>query len=327
MRFQALAGELATALAVTTVAIDRNPAFAALGAVRMAAAGDCVRLTTNGLDRAVATTAPALVEMDGEVAVNARALAGLVSGFGDGMVTSKASDDGKTVNIVCGRRRYRLPQIPIENMPPMLALDQEVGRVELTRENLLRLLSIPLFAVEDDRARFYMAGVLLKNSGDELVGVGTDGRRLVHVSTALTTGTLSEDLTLIVPLAGAKALVKLLTKAKFETVTVRRSKSLVEITTSDFTVISKLIDAQYPQYQALIPQEPSTNFAVVDRRECARALARLAAVVDREISASPIISLEWRDHGRGAWPKRRHHGRHASEFAAAARRRRRQSRC
>ena len=45
MRCQTQAGELAAALAVTTVAIDQKPAFAALGAVRMAAAGDRVRLT------------------------------------------------------------------------------------------------------------------------------------------------------------------------------------------------------------------------------------------------------------------------------------------
>jgi DNA polymerase-3 subunit beta len=300
MNFQAKAGELAAALAVTTAAIDqKKPTFAALGAVRMAAAGDHVQLLTNGLDRAVTTSCAAAVEVDGEVAVGARAFTGLIDGLGDDeTVTSKTSDDGRTVNIVCGRRRYRLPQIPIERLPPMLTIDQELGKVELAREKLLHLLSVPLFAVEDDLARYYLAGILLKTVGGELVGVGTDGRRLVRVSTAFATGTLSEEL--IVPLASVKATMRLLAKAKFvETVTVRRSKSLVEITTPAFTLTSRLIDAQYPQYEPLIPK-PSTNFAIVNRRELAHALARLAAVVDSEILVPPIIGLEWCGRDRGS---------------------------
>jgi DNA polymerase III subunit beta len=185
-------------------------------------------------------------------------------------------------------------------MPPMLAIDRELGRAELTREKLFHLLSIPLFAVEDDRARFYMAGVLLKTGDDKLVGVGTDGRRLVHVSTAFAAGTLSEDHTLIIPLTSARATVKLLTRIKVETVTVRRSKALIEITTPDFTLVSKLIDAQFPQYERLLPKQPSTDFAIVDRRKLARALARLTAVVDGEISAPPIIGLEWYGQDQGA---------------------------
>jgi DNA polymerase-3 subunit beta len=173
----------------------------------------------------------------------------------------------------------------------MPAIKDETGQVTLTRDQTLALFRRPLFAVSTETTRFYLNGILLHDVGADLVAVGTDGHRLARV-TALGCAGLSADRRLIAPLAAVKIIIKLLTRGGVEEpLTLRRSGTLLEVKTAGFRFVTKLIDAEYPSYERVVPA-PSGNSVIVSRADLALALKRIEAVAP-EVKTAPLAGLAW----------------------------------
>jgi DNA polymerase-3 subunit beta len=235
----------------------------------------------------------AVVEEGGTLALSGARLAALAGGFpSKAEITIQA--DGPTARVACDRSHFRLPAMAVENLPARPTLAEENGCVELAREKAIALFARPLFAASAEQTRYYLCGVQLHDADDGLVAVATDGYRLARVTIPGAAG-LSADHRLIVPTIAVKLITKLLTDNKsIEIVRLARSKTLFAVEGTGFRFVSKLIDGTYPDYRRLIPK-PSGSFAIVDRRELARALGRIAAVVDPQSEAMRLVGLRWSD--------------------------------
>jgi DNA polymerase-3 subunit beta len=291
MKITADAGELADALALAAALSDdaRVRRIASLGAIRLTATDAGVEITANVLDHALVLTAPATVETAGALAMPGERLAALAAGCpGDREIEIGA--DGTGARIVCGRSRFRLPVIPQDELPAPLALDAETGRVELAREEALKLFAQPLFAVATEQTRYYLNGIFLHDIDGALAAAGTDGHRLCRVVIPGAAG-LSQDTRLIVPRAAVKIILKLLADKSCERITLRRSATLFAVEAARFAFVSKLIDTEFPAYQRLIPQQSSGNVVTVARAELALALDRVAAVIDPGLMR--VVGLQW----------------------------------
>jgi DNA polymerase-3 subunit beta len=161
----------------------------------------------------------------------------------------------------------------------------------LAREQAVALFGRPSFAVSSEEARFYLAGILLHNTKEDLTAVATDGHRLARLTLPGVAG-LSQDRRLIVPRPAVKILLKLLADRAIESVTLRRSATLFETAGSNFTFTSKLIDAEYPSYERVVPA-PSGNSVIVSRADLALALERIEAVAP-EAKTKPTAGLVWK---------------------------------
>ena len=187
--------------------------------------------------------------------------------------------------------------LPVGDLPTTPAIEQETRTAvaEVGREALLTLLSRPSFAVSSETsAGYYLNGVFVHDTDAGLAAVATDGQRLARIILPGVTG-LSRDRRLIVPRPAIKILLKLLADKEVGLLTLRRSASLLEITSTKFTFISKLIDAEFPTYETLVPA-PTDNTAIVDRTALVQAVARIAAVApdDKHL---PLVGLTWKAPG------------------------------
>jgi DNA polymerase III sliding clamp (beta) subunit (PCNA family) len=175
-------------------------------------------------------------------------------------------------------------------LPPAIAIEEEVGRVEIGSADCLRLLE-PLAVA--DRTRFHLAGVLLHSVGDRLVAVSTDGRRLVRTSVAASK--FSEDRSLIVPTEVALSARRLLQKAATPRVTLRRSRTLIAFDGPAFGFTARLIDASFPAYESIIPS-PTSNSVRCERLDLLAAISRLSAAAPNTDIA--LVALSWRNGSR-----------------------------
>jgi DNA polymerase-3 subunit beta len=165
---------------------------------------------------------------------------------------------------------------------------------------MLRLFERPQFAVSRETTRYYLNGIFLHDAeAGKIDAVATDGHRLAVVGVASEPlfPQSSNDRGLIVPLRTAELIVKLLRARKPENVTLARSQTLIGIAADGISLISKLIDATYPDYERLLPG-PQPNAATIDRDELIAALERLAAVVDharerRDKVLLGVVGLVW----------------------------------
>jgi DNA polymerase III subunit beta len=257
--------------------------------VHLAATEDAVsiRYTDNTIGT-VATSVSATIHEPGETAVSLGRLAALVSGFAAGAVVEIETKTG-TASVLCGTSRLRLPTVPTAELPSAIAIDQEIGRVEISSVDCLRLLE-PLAAADEPRFRFHLAGVFWHSLDDRLVAVSTDGIRLIRNSIAASR--FSEDRTLIVPTDVAIAVRRLLQKAATSRVTLRRSRSLIAFDAQSFTFTARLIDSSFPAYESFIPA-PASNSVVCNRLELLAAVSRLSAAAPSTDTA--LLALSWRD--------------------------------
>jgi DNA polymerase III subunit beta len=290
MRIAANAGELAGVLALAASLSDngRIRKIAGLEAVRLTAADDELTIAADVLDFAITLTVPAVVESPGEVAVSASKLSALAAGFLPG-ATIEIQSDSTICRVGSGRSRFKLPTVALEDLPAMLKWAEEVGRAALAREEAVTLLVWPAFAASTEKMRVYFGGVLLHDHEGALTAVATSGHRLVRTRVPGATG-LSSDLRLIVPIAALKIIAELLADKSVERVTLRRSPTLLSVEASSFVFVSKLIDADFPDYMRLIPK-PSGNTVTVDRIGLLRALDRVAAVA--EPGRFHVVGLTW----------------------------------
>jgi DNA polymerase III subunit beta len=292
VKLVANAGELAAALALAaTLGEDKRVRnLHSLEAVNLATDGTTVRIGGNVLDHAVSLTVPADIETPGALAVSGQRLAALSAGFSkDAKIT--IGDDGVAARVTCGRSRFQLPVIPQGELPAVPAIDEEIGRSELVREDALTLFDRPLFAAP---TRFYLCGIFLHDSDGALAAVGTDGHRLCRTIIPGAAG-LSQDDRLIVPRAAVKIILKLLADKSNERIVLRRSAALLAVEGAKFNFTSKLIDATYPDYKRAVPK-PSNQTVTVERAALVQALGRVRAVADPATRAKPLCSLAWQDN-------------------------------
>jgi DNA polymerase-3 subunit beta len=287
MQITATAKSLAAALNLASSAADGAKKQPALGAAHLAAGAERFSVTANNLDHVLTLSIPATIERVGELAVSAQRLAAPVAGFPADAEIAISSGD-KMANIACGRSRFQLPMLPVKDLPPRAKIDQEIGRIEIGREDLLRLLSKPAFASSTEKSRYYLNGILLHDTDAGLAAVATDGHRLARVVLPRVTG-LSQDRRLIVPRPAIRIITRLVADKAIEALTLCRSKTLIEIASATFAFVSKLIDGTFPDYEHLIPVS-SSNAAIVDRAALVRAVARVVAVAP---DARPLIGLTW----------------------------------
>jgi DNA polymerase-3 subunit beta len=288
------AGALARALSLAASLVETKCRIPALWHAHLVAAGDNLTITANALDFALKLCVPATVEASGETAetaVPSARLAALASGFPADAEITIGAEDKTTAVIACGRSRFKLPTLPLGDLPLMPAIDNETGRAGLDRPALLTPLSKPSFAISSEQTRFYLNGILLHDTKAGLAFVATDGHRLARAVLPGVTG-LSQDRSLIVPKPAIKILVKLLADKAIDGVTLRRSATLIEVAAAPFTFVSKLIDADYPSYERVVPA-PSKNSVIVDRVGLALALERIEAVTP-EAKTAPTVGLVWK---------------------------------
>ncbi|UGX91735.1 DNA polymerase III subunit beta [Bradyrhizobium barranii subsp. barranii] len=290
MRVTVQAKPFASALSLAAGMLDaRVKKVAALQYARLTAENDRVIITANVLDFALQLSLSATIEAEGEIALRSEKLASLATSVPpDANIT--IVDDGAMVSIRCGRSRFKLTTLPIDVLPSTSTIKKEIGRVTIERPQLIALLSKPAFAITTEQTRFNLHGVFLHDAAQGLTAVAADGHRLARVVAPGISG-LSQDRRLIIPKPAIKVLLRLLGGKDAEPVTLRRSAALFEAESSGFSFVSKLIDADYPAYERLLPV-PSDNWVIVNSVALTQALGRIAAAMPDE-TLLRLVGLTW----------------------------------
>jgi DNA polymerase III subunit beta len=287
LKFTTKAGEFARSLALMASVMHAIKKGSSV--VRMAATPEEVSITCSDHHMALIIRISASVVEPGECALAADRLAALVAGFAANVqLAVSSSDTGTTVG--CGSSNYRLPVIPLTDMPTALALDHTMAEIEIGGEDVLLLLE-PLYAAAKDQAQYSFGGLFLHSVNGQLASVATDGVRLCRVS--IPAADFSPGRDLILPTKPATTLRRIVTQMKPHMVKVRRSRTLIAFSGGDFEFTSRLLDSSYSNYEAIIPVA-SANVITCARAELRAALGRLAAVANTE--APPLLALCW-THG------------------------------
>lgn len=241
-----------------------------------------VSLVTTNLDMAVVDFLPVSSSEDGVVTVPAKLLAEFVSNLPRNENVEISSTDTK-VTISAGKYSSTINGTLADDFPELPEIDESSAVVyKIGVDEFKHSVGQVIIAASNDLTRPALTGVYFSTSDNTLAIAATDGYRLAEKK--LITGVESE-VKAIVPASSMQEVLRSIND-DVEEVEVSFNEDLVRFRLGEVEIISKLIDASYPDYQKLIPKD-STIEVTLDRAELTR-VTKLAALFARSVGGSII---------------------------------------
>ena len=251
-------------------------------------------LTATDLDVGIQCTFPLTPPIErGAVALPARKLTTIVRELPEEPVTLEAKKN-HTATVNCGSSNFRIPGLPAEDFP-VLPKPEEHTAVSIPQATLKTLITKTAHAMSMEETRFILNGALLTTQKDLLVIVATDGRRLAVAQAPLTQAP-AQPLQAVIPAKTVRELGRLLQGEETDEVIIAPLKdNQLAFRFGYITVITRLIEGQFPQYEKVIPA-PSKQTLTCGRQPLVNALRRASLMTTAasqavvfEVSANRLV--------------------------------------
>ncbi len=267
MKFRCERDVLVEALAIAGRAVSGRATLPGLSGVRAELQGDQLTLTGSDLDLTISTRITVSGESDGVCVIPARLASDIVRAVQPGAVSFAA--ESESLAIAAGRSEFSIRLISGDEFPQLAGLDVEP--VELPSEQLAAALKQVVLAASSDDSRPILTGVLLAAQSGGLRLVATDSYRLAMRDLA-DASVLDEGSNVLMPSRALGELNRILAQA--DHVSVRLGSNEASFEVGPVTLVTRLIEGDFPNYRGLIP-ESHPNTLTVNRDELLDALRRV----------------------------------------------------
>ena len=182
--------------------------------------------------------------------------------------------EGERVAVRSGRSRFQLSTVSAEEYVPFESTDSDVS-ITLPRVEVQKLLARTSFAMANQDIRYFLRGLLLEITGNNMRAVATDGARMaMHTLDRGAEGV--ERLRAIVPRKRIQDLERLIADSDLD-VEFSLGRTHLRASQGKYTLTTRLVEGQFPPYEGLIPRNISRSITS-DRETLRRALQRAAIV-------------------------------------------------
>lgn len=209
---------------------------------------------------------------DGNVAVPAKILNDALKEFSDQPLTFNFNLEKLFVDISSETGKFTIPCQSANDFPKLPTLKEGVIKVSITKDILLSGINNTLFATADDELRPVMNGIFVELNSDNVTFAASDSHKLVRYRR--TDFSNDNPASFILPKKPASLLKNILPKEENDVVLEFDEKNAV-ITTSDYKLVCRLTEGNYPNYSSVIPTN-NPNKLTVDRIELYNTLRRVS---------------------------------------------------
>lgn len=208
---------------------------------------------------------------DGKIAIPAKLLIDTLKTFPNQPLTFSCDPKSYAIEIVSENGKYKLSGQNGNEFPKLPEMEG-ITSLEIKSDVLFESINKTLFATGNDELRPVMSGVYFEFGEDNLTFVATDAHKLVRYKRMDVKSVISASF--IMPKKPLNLLKSLLLTTD-TLVTINYNKSNASFTFDSTTVICRLIDGKYPNYEAVIPKE-NPNKMVIDRIGLLNSIKRIA---------------------------------------------------
>lgn len=235
--------------------------------------GNQLTLTASDSETTLRTTIEVEeAEGDGKVGFGAKLLLDTLKELPDQSLTFDINDKNFELNIFSDNGNYNFVGVNGNDYPEMPNIEENAQHFTAAAAMLLSAINKTVFCTGDDELRPVMNGVLFDLTPEKATIVATDAHRLVrYINTCMH---VDSPCSFILPKKPALLLRSLLTKEENE-VQVAITEKNVRFVFAGTTLVCRLIEGRFPNYNAVIPQNNS-NKLIVDRITFLNAVKRVA---------------------------------------------------
>ena len=177
---------------------------------------------------------------------------------------------------------FKLPSANPDEYPNVVGFEEEAYH-ELSAKLFKEMVKRTSFATDADSSRYALGGVLMEMTGEEVLAVGTDGRRLARMlgTGKSVGGHQTSGNTTIIP-TKSLALMERSIGDKEETIHIASRSNDVLLRTSRCTVYSRLVEGRYPNWRQVIPKRDESVRVDFNVGPFFNAIRQAAIVADTE---------------------------------------------
>ena len=272
MKFSVSSSALLSLLATTGKVISNKNTLPILDYFLMELKGDELRVTTSDLETTlVGSIRVDGVESEGTIAAPAKLMLDSLKEFAEMPLTIEVNDQNWEIRLSWKSGSLSIPGASAVSYPAIPALSADCKELTLDVDVLVNGINKTIFATADDELRPVMNGVYVNIEPQAITFVATDAHKLVKYAASAETGTTAS---FILPKKPANLLRGVLGKEDAD-IRMEFDDKNVTFRLKSHTLICRLIEGNYPNYNAVIPSN-NPNHVRVDRVELLNGIRRVA---------------------------------------------------
>jgi DNA polymerase-3 subunit beta len=263
MKITLLRKNLNEALKIASYAISNQADLAILSNLLIKADKTTVNILATDLEIGVTIKVRGKVDQPGEITVPAQIFSEFVGNSNQERITIETEED--TLKISDGKNKASIKGQPAEEFPQIPDIEEEqTDSISTSGEKLLTGLNRVLIAPTKDDSRPILSGVLFNLSQSSLHLVATDSYRLAQQKISLNEKTSANKV--VVPIKACQELARIIERDPSSNVSIIFSENQIGFQTESKTLVSRLIEGDYPDYKQIIPDNFQTK-AILNKKE------------------------------------------------------------
>ncbi len=291
MKFVVSSTELLSHLAALSRVISSKSTMPILDNFLFQISESALTITASDLESTLITSLKLdNIEGEGSVAVPAKLFIDTLKEFPEQPLTFQIDAESYSVEIFSDNGKYSITGQNAEDFPEMPKLNEEaVSTINVNHMVLRKGIEKTLFATADDELRPVMNGIFIELSPNFMSFVASDAHKLVRYRRS--DAKAEFDSSFILPKKPAGLLKNLLPKEEFD-VKVEFDDKNAHFTLSNYKLICRLVEGNYPSYNSVIPTK-NPNVMIIDRLNLFNTVKRVSVFSNQ---ASNLIKLNLNDN-------------------------------
>lgn len=283
MKLQVTQENLAKALSnVAKVAMANKNPLPILNNVILKTNDNRLTISATNLEIAVTEKIGSKIKSEGSITVPARLMQEYITSLPSGVINLEL--DESKLHISTDQYSSTINGVSAEDYPDIPAVKDKIS-LNIPAQQFKKGLSQVVFAASNDDARPVLTGVYLNVINGSLFAVATDSYRLSEKKLI----SCDQDISLLIPASALNELLRIIPDSA-ETIEIQADSQQVLFRVEDIELVSKLLDAKYPDYKKLIPKEFSV-VATIERNEFI-SITKVSSLFARETAGSVTIKVD-----------------------------------
>ena len=253
MKFICQKAILAESLGIASRAVSAKNAIPALEGILIDCTFEGLTLTSYNLEIGIITKCSANVEEEGKTCVNARLFSDIIRKLPDENIIFETDSEGVT-HIKCGPVEFSIPLIDPAEFPEIPSIEQELS-LTVPQDTLKNMIEKTIFATAQTDIKPILTGLYFDVKDGILNIVAIDNYRMAMRREKLLNLTADQkDFDFILPGPTAREMEKILEDAE-DAVEIILSQKRICFKLENTTVISRLLEGKYYDYNSFIPKK------------------------------------------------------------------------
>ena len=260
MKIKLPKNKLLTGIQRVSGIITQKNTLPILSNILLETSGNKIRLVGTDLEIGICYTTEAEILEKGGITIPAKKIGDIIKELPEGDVII-SSQKNNTIIITTQKSFFKIMGLPKEDFPDLPKIKNECS-INTKQKLLKTMLGMTSFAISYDATRYVLNGTLFSLKDKQLRLVTTDGRRLSLIQKKLDNPTNIKK-EVIIPLKTTNELNRILKEEGEVKISFDQNQIVFEL--NNTTIISRLIEGQFPNYQQVIPKEVEQKITL--RRE------------------------------------------------------------